>query len=98
MTVLTLPERNLEILAGTLDENFRYLGERLRVRLTARGDTVSVDGDPEAVELTGKLLQALGKLVGNAVQRAEPHDRLVELLFQLLARHDLDVPAAELAG
>ncbi|HVN76644.1 MAG TPA: PhoH family protein, partial [Thermoanaerobaculaceae bacterium] len=73
MTKLTLPGRDLEILAGTLDENFRYLGERLRVRLTARGDTVAVDGEPEAVELTGKLLQALGKLVasGYAVGKEE---------------------------
>ena len=65
MTTLTLPERDLEILAGTLEENFRYLGERLRVRLTARGDTVSVDGEPEAVELAGSLLRALGRLVAN---------------------------------
>jgi len=65
MTRLTLPERDLEVLAGTLDENFRYLGERLRVRLAARGDTVSLEGDPEAVELAGKLLQALGRLVAS---------------------------------
>ncbi len=63
MTRITLPERDLAVVAGTLDENLRYLEERLRVRLAARGDTVTVDGDPEAVELTGKLLQALGRLV-----------------------------------
>ncbi len=63
MTRITLPERDLGVLAGTLDENLRYLEERLRVRLAARGDTVTVEGDPEAVELTGKLLRALGKLV-----------------------------------
>ena len=65
MTRITLPERDLEVLAGTLDENFRYLSERLRVRLSARGDTIAVEGDAEAVELTGKLLQALGKLVAS---------------------------------
>ena len=73
MTSLTLPARDLEILSGTLDENFRYLGERLRVRIMARGDTVSLDGEPESVELAGRLLEALGKLVasGYAVGKEE---------------------------
>jgi phosphate starvation-inducible PhoH-like protein len=63
MTTITLPERDLEILSGTLEENFRYLHERLRVRVAARGDTVSLEGEPETVALAGKLLQELGKLV-----------------------------------
>jgi phosphate starvation-inducible PhoH-like protein len=63
MTTITLPARDLEILSGTLEENFRYLTERLRVRVAARGDTVSLEGDPEPVALAGKLLQELGKLV-----------------------------------
>jgi phosphate starvation-inducible protein PhoH and related proteins len=63
MTTLTLPEKDLQILAGTLEENLKYLGERLRVRVAARGDTVSLDGEPETVALAGKLLRELGKLV-----------------------------------
>ncbi len=63
MTTITLPERDLEILSGTLEENFRYLNERLRVRVAARGDTVSLEGEPETVALAEKLLQELGKLV-----------------------------------
>ncbi len=63
MTTITLPERDLEILAGTLEENFRYLTERLRVQVAARGDTVSLDGEPEPVALASKLLQELGRLV-----------------------------------
>ncbi len=63
MTTITLPERDLEILSGTLEENFRYLNERLRVRVAARGDTVSLDGEPEPVALAEKLLQELGRLV-----------------------------------
>ncbi|MCJ7441989.1 MAG: PhoH family protein [Thermoanaerobaculaceae bacterium] len=58
-----MPERDLEKLSGTLEENFRYLNERLRVRVAARGDTVSLEGEPETVALAGKLLQELGKLV-----------------------------------
>jgi len=73
MTTITLPERDLEILSGTLEENFRYLNERLRVRLAARGDTVSLEGDAESVALAEKLLQELGKLVatGYAVGKEE---------------------------
>lgn len=63
MTTLVIPERHLEVLAGTLEENFRYLGERLRVRLSARGDQVSLDGDQEGIELAGKLLRELSQLV-----------------------------------
>lgn len=63
MTTITLPARDLEILSGTLEENFRYLNERLRVQVAARGETVSLEGEPEPVALAGKLLQELGKLV-----------------------------------
>ncbi len=65
MTTITLPERDLEILSGTLEENFKYLAERLRVRVAARGDTVSLDGEPEAVAVAGKLVEELGKLVAS---------------------------------
>jgi len=73
MTTITLPERDLEILSGTLDENFRYLNERLRVRVAARGDKVSLEGEAETVALAEKLLQELGKLVatGYAVGKEE---------------------------
>ncbi len=65
MTTITLPARDLEVLSGTLEENFRYLNERLRVRVAARGETVSIDGEPEPVALAGKLLQELGRLVAS---------------------------------
>lgn len=65
MTTITLPERDLEILSGTLEENFKYLAERLRVRVAARGDTVSLEGEPEAVAVAGKLVGELGKLVAS---------------------------------
>ncbi len=65
MTTITLPARDLEILSGTLEENFKYLAERLRVRVAARGDTVSLEGEPEAVAVAGKLVEELGKLVAS---------------------------------
>jgi phosphate starvation-inducible PhoH-like protein len=73
MTTITLPERDLETLAGTLEENFRYLNERLRVRVAARGDKVSLEGEAETVALAEKLLRELGRLVatGYAVGKEE---------------------------
>ncbi len=65
MTTITLPERDLEILSGTLEENFKYLAERLRVRVAARGDTVSLEGESDAVAVAGKLVEELGKLVAS---------------------------------
>ncbi|MFI5166390.1 MAG: PhoH family protein [Thermoanaerobaculales bacterium] len=65
MKEMTLPARDLEILSGTLEENFRYLAERLRVKVAARGDTLLLEGEPEPVALAGKLLQELGKLVAS---------------------------------
>jgi len=63
MTTVTLPGRGLEVLSGTMEENFRYLANRLGVKLSARGDAVSLDGDPAAVELGRKVLEELGRLV-----------------------------------
>jgi phosphate starvation-inducible protein PhoH and related proteins len=63
MTTLTLPARAIEVLSGTMEENFRYLSERLGVRLAARGDSVNLDGDEGSVELVRKLLEDLVRLV-----------------------------------
>ncbi|HPC82294.1 MAG TPA: PhoH family protein [Thermoanaerobaculaceae bacterium] len=65
MTSLTLPAGSLEALSGTLEENLRYVAERLRVKLSARGDVVVLDGDDGAVALAGTLLEQLGRLVAS---------------------------------
>ncbi len=73
MTSVQLPEKSLEVLSGNLEENFRYLGERLGVRVQARGDTVFLAGEPQAVATAERLLSDLGILVsrGYAVGREE---------------------------
>lgn len=63
MKTIALPARHLEVLAGTMDENLRYLSERLSVRVGARGETVTVDGEDGAVEVARKVLEELGRLV-----------------------------------
>ncbi len=73
MTTLTLADNNLEVLSGTMEENFRYLAERLAIQVSARGDTVTLDGDDASVATATALLKALGQLVtsGYAVGRDE---------------------------
>lgn len=73
MSSLQLPEKSLEVLSGNLEENFRYLGERLGIRVQARGDTVFLAGEPHAVATAERLLADLGTLVsrGYAVGREE---------------------------
>ncbi|MDW7968210.1 MAG: PhoH family protein [Thermoanaerobaculum sp.] len=73
MTSLQLPEKSLEVLSGNLEENFKYLAERLGIRVQARGDTVFLAGDPQAVGTAQRLLEDLGTLVtrGYAVGREE---------------------------
>ncbi len=70
---MTLPAGGLASLSGTLDENFRYLAERLGVKIQARGDTVALDGDEDAVRRAERVLDGLGKLVasGYSVGRDE---------------------------
>ncbi len=63
MAEVSLPERSLELLSGTMEENFRYLAERLGVQLAARGDTVRLSGPDEAVATARTLLEGLGRLV-----------------------------------
>jgi phosphate starvation-inducible protein PhoH and related proteins len=63
MTEISLTEKSLETLSGTMEENFRYLSERLGVRLSARGETVTLDGPAESVDMARKLLEELGRLV-----------------------------------
>jgi phosphate starvation-inducible PhoH-like protein len=62
VTTITVPEGGVEALSGTMEENFRYLAERLGVAVTARGDTVNLEGDADAVALARKLLEDLGRL------------------------------------
>lgn len=68
MTSLTLPAGSLESLSGTLEENLRYVADRLHVKLTARGDEVVLDGDEGNVARAGKLLTELGRLVATGYQ------------------------------
>ena len=50
MKKIELPPRGLETLFGVHDQNIKYLESLLAVRIDARGQDVSIDGDPADVE------------------------------------------------
>lgn len=89
MTSVNIPEKWLAAISGTLEENFRYLSDRLAVQVSARGDTVFFEGDPRGVTLAKKVIEELAALAtsGFAVTKQE---------FQTAIRVLEDDPSADL--
>ncbi len=65
MRRLTLAQARPEHLFGVRDENLRYLEERLRVTVSARGTEITVEGEPEEEELVVRLLGSFDRLAGH---------------------------------
>jgi len=59
---IELPPRGLETLFGVHDQNIKYLESVLDVRIDARGQDVSIDGDPADVETVQRILQDFSDL------------------------------------
>ncbi len=57
-----MPPRGLETLFGVHDQNIKYLESLLDVRIDARGQDVSIDGDPADVETTQRILEDFSDL------------------------------------
>jgi len=57
-----LPPRGLETLFGVHDQNIKYLESLLDVRIDARGQDVSIDGDPADVETVQRILEDFSDL------------------------------------
>ena len=62
MKKIELPPRGLETLFGVHDQNIKYLESLLDVRIDARGQDVSIDGDPTDVETVERILQDFSDL------------------------------------
>ena len=62
MKKIELPPRGLETLFGVHDQNIKYLESLLDVRIDARGQDVSIDGDPSDVETVQRILQDFSDL------------------------------------
>ena len=59
---IELPPRGLETLFGVHDQNIKYLESLLTIRIDARGEDVSIDGDPKDVETAERILQDFSDL------------------------------------
>jgi phosphate starvation-inducible protein PhoH and related proteins len=59
---IELPPRGLETLFGVHDQNIKYLESLLDVRVDARGQDVSIDGDPKDVETAERVLEDFAEL------------------------------------
>ncbi|MCA1575298.1 MAG: PhoH family protein [Acidobacteria bacterium] len=57
MNKIELPPRGLETLFGVHDQNIKYLESLLDVRINARGQDVTIDGDPKDVETAERILE-----------------------------------------
>lgn len=62
MKKIELPPRGLETLFGVHDQNIKYLESLLDVRINARGQDLSVDGDPKDVETVERILEDFAAL------------------------------------
>lgn len=62
MKQIELPPRGLETLFGVHDQNIKYLESLLDVRINARGQNLSVDGDPKDVKTVERILEDFGQL------------------------------------
>ncbi len=62
MIKIELPPRGLETLFGVHDQNIKYLESLLDVRIDARGQDVSIDGDPADVETAQRILEDFSDL------------------------------------
>src|ERR671938_2040700 len=62
MIKIELPPRGLETLFGVHDQNIKYLESLLDVRIDARGQDVSIDGEPADVETAQRILEDFSDL------------------------------------
>ncbi len=62
MKKIELPPRGIETLFGVHDQNIKYLESLLDVRVNARGQDLSVDGDPKDVAVVERILEDFADL------------------------------------
>ncbi|MCA1615838.1 MAG: PhoH family protein, partial [Acidobacteria bacterium] len=62
MKKIELPPRGIETLFGVHDQNIKHLESLLDVRVNARGQDLSVDGDPKDVATVERILEDFAAL------------------------------------
>ncbi len=68
MLQLTLPERGIESLFGTHDENLKRIEQAFDVQLAARGNRLQIEGDADQTPVVEHLFVQLGALLETGYQ------------------------------
>lgn len=78
---IELPPRAIETLFGVNDANLKFLESILAVRINARGQDLTVDGDPKDVETVERILSDFGELFseGNSFSDKELRDAFKQI-------------------
>ena len=63
MKKIELPPRAVETLFGVHDQNIKYLESLLDVRVDARGQDLTLDGDPRDVETAERIIEDFAALI-----------------------------------
>jgi phosphate starvation-inducible PhoH-like protein len=99
MTQLTLAEEGIEQLFGTRDENLRRIEAAFGVQVAARGNQLSVSGEPEGVAAAARVLEQLSQLVGTGYRlKSEDVATAIRVVAEDPAASLIDFFAAEGPG
>lgn len=81
MKKIELPLRGLETLFGVHDQNIKFLESLLAVRVNARGQEITVDGDPQDVKTVERILEDFADLFdeGNSFTDKELRDAFKQI-------------------
>ena len=85
MTRVSLPEKGVESLFGTHDENLRLLEQAFKVRIRGHGSELTIEGDEAGATLARRALEQLGDLMKGGYN-VGPGD--VRLAADLLSRDE----------
>ncbi|HND20969.1 MAG TPA: PhoH family protein, partial [Acidobacteriota bacterium] len=67
MKKLLLPEKGIEVLFGSYDENIKYLETLLNIRVGMRGSDLMVEGSDEDTRLVEQILEDFISLMNEGV-------------------------------
>jgi phosphate starvation-inducible PhoH-like protein len=81
MTRVSVPDRGLETLFGTHDENLRFLEDTFKVRIKSQGSDLLIEGDERGAALAGEVFEQLTGLIKDGYTVASADVRLAAQLF-----------------